>query len=45
MPKPDFDVISQPAMPPPRPVAPPPEPAGLAKSAEPRDNPARGDQR
>jgi hypothetical protein len=40
----DFDVISQPAMPPP-----PPQPAaespGLAKSADPRHNAARGDQR
>jgi hypothetical protein len=55
MPKPDFDVISQPAMPPP-----PPQPRpdqghsrpdqgmaaqGLAKSADPRHNPARGEQR
>jgi hypothetical protein len=45
MPKPDFDVISQPAMPPPPPQAARPEPVGLAKSAEPRDKPARGDQR
>jgi hypothetical protein len=46
---PDFDVISQPAMPPP-----PPQPAeetqGLAKSANPRHNPprlnsGRGEQR
>jgi hypothetical protein len=48
MPKPefDYDVISQPAMPPP-----PPQPRdadgnpGLAKSADPRHNAQRGDQR
>ncbi len=44
-PKFDFDVISQPAMPPP----PPPQTAepsrGMAKSADPRHNQARGDQR
>jgi hypothetical protein len=44
-PKFDFDVISQPAMPPP----PPPKAAetigGMAKSADPRHNPVRGDQR
>jgi hypothetical protein len=47
-PSPDYDVISQPAMPPP-PVRPvlgtPGETPGLAKSADPRHNPARGDQR
>jgi hypothetical protein len=40
----DFDVISQPAMPPP----PPPQTAepgrGMAKSADPGHNQARGDQ-
>ena len=40
----DFDVISQPAMPPP-----PPQPVvdtqGMAKWPDPRHNPARGDQR
>jgi hypothetical protein len=60
MPKPDFDVISQPAMPPPPPQSRPghrqPRPdqgmpeqgmtaQGLAKSADPRHNPARGEQR
>lgn len=38
----DFDVISQPAVPPP-----PPQPAdgGLAKTANPGHNPARGEPR
>jgi hypothetical protein len=40
----DFDVISQHAMPPP-PPQPEPERQGLAKSADPRHNPSRGDQR
>jgi hypothetical protein len=50
---PEFDVVSQPAMPPPppRPAQESPlEPLGLAKSADPRHNPprlshGRGDQR
>ena len=41
----DFDVISQPAMPPPPPPQPAAEPQGLAKSADPRHNQQRGDQR
>jgi hypothetical protein len=44
-PNPDYDVISQPAMPPPPPPQPAAEPPGLAKSADPRHNPTRGDQR
>jgi hypothetical protein len=46
MPKPefDFDVISQPAMPPP-PSQPAEESQGLAKSADPRHNPRQGEQR
>ena len=48
-PTPDFDVISQPAMPPP-PLQPAAETTGMAKSPEPRHNPprlnnGRGDQR
>jgi hypothetical protein len=42
LPKFDFDVISQPAMPPPEPLK---DQAGLAKAADPRHNPARGEQR
>jgi hypothetical protein len=41
----DFDVISQPAMPPPPPPQPVPDTSGLAKTADPRHNPQRGDQR
>ncbi len=46
----DFDVISQPAMPPPPLPQPTAETPGLAKSADPRHNPprldlGRGDQR
>ncbi len=37
----DFDVIAQPAMPPPPPVQAP----GMAKPAEPRHNDARGESR
>ncbi len=37
----DYDVISQPAMPPP----PPAQPGGLAKSTDPRHNEARGEPR
>ena len=44
-PTPDFDVISQPAMPPPPPPRPVAENPGLAKTADPRHNPPRGDQR
>jgi len=45
----DFDVISQPAMPPPSPSQQTVPPSGMAKSAEPRHNPprlnpGRGDQ-
>ena len=41
----DYDVISQPAMPPPPPQAEARTAPGLAKSADPRHNPPRGDQR
>jgi hypothetical protein len=44
-PTPDFDVISQPAMPPPPLPQPDEETPGLAKSADPRHNAPRGDQR
>jgi hypothetical protein len=40
----DFDVISQPAMPPP-PPEPRARPADMAKQADPRHNEPRGDQR
>jgi hypothetical protein len=41
----DFDVISQPAMPPPPPQQSAETPPGMAKSVDPRHNPARGDKR
>lgn len=44
-PTPDFDVISQPAMPPPPLPQPVEETQGLAKTADPRHNARRGDQR
>jgi hypothetical protein len=47
MPKPifDYDVISQPAMPPPPPRPTQSNDPGLAKSTDPRHNAQRGDQR